>query len=309
MQYDVIGDIHGQLGKLERLLDTLGYRRTASSWVAPAGKRQAVFVGDLIDRGPQQVEVVDAVRRMVDAGDALCVLGNHEFNAIAFATPREEGSREFLRPRDEKNLRQHKEFLAQVGADSALHQELVDWFRTLPPALDLGAIRVVHAWWHEEHVRLVQQSLAGKPIDDVFLRAACNKGSVEYRAMEGLTKGLEIRLPEGASFKDKDDVTRHEVRVRWWDHSVRTYREAAQLREHVRASIPEAALPDDLRLTPHEGAPVFVGHYKMQNEPRPAAARVACVDYSAEDAGPLVCYCWQGESDLQAEHFVEVSGN
>lgn len=308
MQYDIIGDIHGQADKLEALFARLGYWEKHGSWVPPQG-HQAVFVGDLIDRGPQQVKVVDTVRRMVDAGHAHCVLGNHEFNAIAFATPLERGSSEFLRPRDEKNLRQHKEFLAQVGDDSALHQELVDWFRTLPPALDLGPIRVVHAWWHDEHVRLVQQRLAGTAIDDVFLRAACKKGSAEYRAMEGLTKGLEVALPEGVSFEDRDGAQRHEVRVRWWDHGVRTYREAAQLREHLRASIPDDALPGDLDLRPNEGTPVFVGHYKMQGEARPASARVACVDYSAEDEGPLVCYRWQGESDLQADHFVEVSGN
>ena len=85
MAYDIIGDIHGQADKLEALLRTLGYRDTAGAW--RHAERQAIFVGDFIDRGPAQVRSVNIVRRMVDAGAALAVMGNHELNAIAWHTP------------------------------------------------------------------------------------------------------------------------------------------------------------------------------------------------------------------------------
>ena len=96
MGYDVIGDIHGQADKLEALLRKLGYLHRASGWVPPHD-RQAVFLGDLIDRGPDQVKVVNAVRSMIDAGHARSVMGNHEFNAIGYATPRRDAPGEFLR--------------------------------------------------------------------------------------------------------------------------------------------------------------------------------------------------------------------
>lgn len=48
-----------------------------------------VFVGDYIDRGPDSLRVVELVRAMVDAGSAVALCGNHEFNAICFNTPRE----------------------------------------------------------------------------------------------------------------------------------------------------------------------------------------------------------------------------
>ncbi|MFN6994629.1 MAG: metallophosphoesterase, partial [Aquincola tertiaricarbonis] len=64
MGYDVIGDVHGQAGKLQALLRGLGYTPLHGSWRPPPG-RQAVFVGDLIDRGPEQVAVVNLVRAMV----------------------------------------------------------------------------------------------------------------------------------------------------------------------------------------------------------------------------------------------------
>lgn len=75
MGYDIIGGIHGYADKLETLLLKLGYRKRASAW--RHAERQAIFVGDFIDRGPFQVQTVSTVRRMVEAGTALAVWDNH----------------------------------------------------------------------------------------------------------------------------------------------------------------------------------------------------------------------------------------
>ncbi|MGP3774811.1 polynucleotide kinase-phosphatase [Streptomyces sp. SDT5-1] len=71
--FDIIGDIHGCASELETLLGTLGYVDGAH----PEG-RTAVFVGDLVDRGPDTPGVLRRVMGMVKAGTALCVPGNHE---------------------------------------------------------------------------------------------------------------------------------------------------------------------------------------------------------------------------------------
>ncbi|GED84191.1 polynucleotide kinase-phosphatase [Streptomyces sp. 6-11-2] len=71
--FDIIGDIHGCSAELEALLAKLGYADGAH----PEG-RTAVFVGDLVDRGPDSPGVLRRVMSMVEAGDALCVPGNHE---------------------------------------------------------------------------------------------------------------------------------------------------------------------------------------------------------------------------------------
>jgi len=97
LNYDVIGDIHGHADKLEQLLGRLGYSAKGRSFRAPQG-RQAVFLGDLIDRGPQQLRVLEIVREMVEAGDALCIMGNHEFNAVAYVTPDPLNPGDFYRP-------------------------------------------------------------------------------------------------------------------------------------------------------------------------------------------------------------------
>ena len=82
---DFIGDVHGCADKLLGLLRALGYDEHGRAFAHP--DRTAVFVGDLIDRGPQQVEVLNIVRSMVAAGSARALMGNHEFNAISYVTP------------------------------------------------------------------------------------------------------------------------------------------------------------------------------------------------------------------------------
>ncbi len=304
MGYDIIGDIHGQAGKLEALLRKLGYAQRGDSWVPPA-HRQAVFLGDLIDRGPEQVRVVNIVRSMIDAGHARSVMGNHEFNAIGYATPRRDERGGYLRAHSAKNTAQHAEFLRQVGEGSALHGELVDWFRTLPPTLDLGDIRVVHAWWHDPHVALVGARVPqGRPMDDEFLHEAYAKGSPPWQAMEGLTKGLEIRLPEGHTFVDHGGVERREVRTKWWHEAPRSYRDVAIVGEGQGDRVPDHPLPEDYAGAPVDGPPVFIGHYWMSGTPGLQSPKVACVDYSAAKSGPLVAYRWDGEEVLDAGRFV-----
>jgi hypothetical protein len=308
MAYDVIGDIHGQAGKLRALLRRMGYTQRGRGWVPPQ-RRQAVFVGDLIDRGPEQLEVLDIVRSMIDAGDALAVMGNHEFNAIGYVTPRPDEPGAFLRRHKPGNVRQHAEFLRQVGEGSARHREWVQWFRTLRPALDLGGIRVVHAWWHPAHVETVEKAWPqGQPMSDEFLHAAYDRARPEWAAMEGLTKGLEVSLPTGHSFFDQGGVERFEVRARWWLPEPGTLRDVAIVDEDQRHCVPDLPVPADYAAQPIGGAPVFVGHYWLTGLPGPQTPRLACLDYSAARDGPLVAYRWNGESELDAAAFIAAGG-
>jgi protein phosphatase len=75
--FDIIGDIHGCCNELEALLQKLGYVKEAVTYYHPEG-RKAVFLGDLVDRGPRILDTVKLVQSMVEAGTALCIPGNHE---------------------------------------------------------------------------------------------------------------------------------------------------------------------------------------------------------------------------------------
>jgi protein phosphatase len=77
--FDIIGDIHGCCDELEALLQKLGYEKDLGfpTYRHPEG-RKAIFLGDLVDRGPRILDTVKLVRNMVVAGTGFCILGNHE---------------------------------------------------------------------------------------------------------------------------------------------------------------------------------------------------------------------------------------
>ena len=75
--FDIIGDVHGCHDELITLLDALGYLTSQSPIAHPDGRR-VLFLGDLVDRGPASDRVLETAMDMVDAGSALCILGNHE---------------------------------------------------------------------------------------------------------------------------------------------------------------------------------------------------------------------------------------
>lgn len=303
--YDIIGDVHGQLGKLERLLAALGYRETQGAWRHPS--RQALFVGDLIDRGPHQVGTVHTVRKMVEAGAAQCILGNHEFNAIAWFTPDPDQPGEHLRSRSKPdNRRQHAAFLREVE-HTPQHAEIIDWFRTLPLWLDVGALRVVHACWHPPSLQWLQDQLpADRTLPHELVVQGSRRRHPAFRAIEAVCKGLEVALPDGVRFSDKDGRERHEARIRWWLPELASYRQAAIGPPELTSRIPDLPFPDALRPSPYQGPPVFFGHYWFTGTPQVLGDNLACLDYSAAKDGPLVAYRWDGESKLSSAKLVAV---
>jgi protein phosphatase len=118
--FDVIGDIHGCADELERLLGLLGYERDpANRWLYrhPQGRR-AIFLGDLVDRGPRILDTCRIVMAMTTAGAALCVPGNHDAKLLRK-----------LRGRDVQITHGLAETLAEIDALPPTERE------TLVPAL------------------------------------------------------------------------------------------------------------------------------------------------------------------------------
>ena len=105
MIIDIIGDIHGYADKLVGLLNQLGYEHNGQHFVPPTGHK-ALFIGDLIDRGSQQLATLEIVFAMIDAGVADAVMGNHEYNALAYATLNPHDKTEYLRTHNAIHKRQ-----------------------------------------------------------------------------------------------------------------------------------------------------------------------------------------------------------
>ena len=304
--YDIIGDIHGHSRSLEALLERLGYRHTAGLYRHPS--RTAIFLGDFIDRGEFQCEVIEIVRSMVDSGAALSVMGNHEFNAIAYYTPDHEAGG-YLRPHSEKNGKQHQAFLEACATTTAGYDDTINWFKTLPLWLDLGDLRIIHACWDRHEITAIQEFQDGdNHLGEELLRLSCRAGSWQFRAIETILKGKEIALKPGACFRDKDGNVRRNIRVRWWDRRATTYKDAFMGPESARTHIPEDEIVcDHLVDYSHAAAPVFLGHYWMEGVPVPLAPNIACLDYSvAKPGGRLVAYSWDGEQTLEAGKYVWV---
>lgn len=295
--YDVIGDVHGHADALEGLLVEMGYRRSGGVYRHP--ERQAVFLGDLIDRGPDQLRTLQLAREMVDDGSALIVMGNHEFNAIAWATRCGDGR--WAREHSEKNERQHRRFLAEVGDDTPSHRDWVEWFETIPLWLDLGGLRVVHACWHEASM----DALDGHTMGEIV---TADKGDTVDDAIEVILKGPEVKL-NGHSFTDSDGHDRYDARFRWWDSAATTLRTAAE----VPGGVPDhwIGIDDELNRDgslpePPTEVPVLFGHYWRTGTPKIHGPKAACLDYSIARGGALVAYRWSGEQDLTDEHLVAV---
>ena len=306
MAYDVIGDIHGHADRLEALLQMMGYHHRGGAWRHQ--DRTAIFVGDLIDRGPHQVRTLQIVRAMIDARSARATMGNHEFNAIAWATPDRVNNGHYLRPRHgdkgAKNRRQHDAFLADVREDTPEHREWIGWMAALPVWIEEPDFRVVHACWSPAQVEALKPFLnEANQLTTEAVEHASRKGHPAHTAIETLLKGEEVELPDGMSFRDKDGTERREIRTKWWDASLTTYRSACiglkpeyvpDLEIEGRTPIPE---PD---------RPTFIGHYWLNAAQglEPRSNRVACVDFSAGKGGPLVAYRFGGEPELFARNFV-----
>jgi hypothetical protein len=303
--FDVIGDLHGEYDKLVSLLTHMGYSEASGAWRHP--ERTAIFVGDLIDRGPKQLATVELVRGMVASGSARCVLGNHEFNAIAWVTPDPEHPGKFLRDHHKPGNRQQHQAFLDVVEGTPRQKDITDWFKTLPLWLDLAGLRVVHACWHEESMDVLRPLLSlNQTLTDEAIVLGSRKGHPVYEAIEVVCKGVEVPLPEGISYQDKEGKVRHEVRVRWWLPDVAKFRDAAIVSPGNEAMIPDAPLPAEWKGHRYAGPPVFFGHYWFTGTPEVISAQFACLDYSVAKGGPLVAYRWDGEAELSSEKMVWV---
>lgn len=311
MAYDLIGDIHGHATKLEALLLKMGYVPSGLGYKAPPG-RQAILLGDLIDRGPEQMRVLAIARSMIDSGDARSIMGNHEFNAIGFATPDPATEGECLRPnrgessKCQKNRLQHAEFLAQVGEGSKEHMAWVEWFKTLPPFLDLGGLRAVHGCWDDEAVQVLKDAgwNDGRALDDDLLFASYEGSSRIKWARELLTCGLELPLPDGGFILDKAGHRHRNVRIANWRDWAEEIHEVAIVPKGQEEQLKGMEWPAELVISAIEGSPIFVGHHWFNGHPMIESPKLACLDWSAAANGPLVAYRWDGEAELSNDKLV-----
>jgi len=299
-----IGDIHGHAPTLLALLAQLGWKQGGGRLLNPGGQR-LVLVGDLIDRGPQNLRTVEIVRDLVERGDALCVMGNHEFNAVQFHTENPAIPGEYLRPRSEKNIHQHRAVLEEIERRPGDWNDMLGWFRQLPLALQGKNWRCVHACWHPEHLAALERRGEGWYLPEARWADAARRGNPEHLAVETVLKGPEYTLPEGGFFLDKDGNRRTEARIRWWARNPDRLSEALLFQRMPEGLDPDAAYENPGHPSyPEDDHPVFFGHYWRSGPVEPERPNAACLDYSIGKGDRLVGYRHRGEASLRPDNFV-----
>ena len=307
--YDLIGDVHGCVDALERLLATLGYRLQDGIW--RHSRRMAVFLGDLVDRGPRIRDALHRVRDMVDAGQALCIMGNHEFNALGWSTPAPPGSgRQFVREHSARHARLNKETLEQFADYPQEWRGFLDWFYELPLFIDAGHFRVVHACWDAGLIESLRTQFPDGRIDRHFLQASAVPGSFANTVLDRLLRGTDMRLPHGMTLTSDDGFTRAHFRTKFWEEDPQTYGDIVfqpDALPELAAQTPLSELQKSQLLNYGADEPLlFVGHYWRSGKPAPIRPNLACLDYSAVLNGKLVAYRLDQETRLDPKKFVWV---
>jgi protein phosphatase len=167
--FDIIGDVHGCADELEALLSKLGY---LVSWygdseerdctVVPPQGRRAIFVGDLVDRGPRTPHVLRLVHAMVTGGTAFCVPGNHDAKFLRW-----------LHGRNVKLTHGLAESTAQMERETPRFRERMKRFIDSLVShlwLDGGRLVIAHAGIREEMIgrssgAVREFCLYGEPVD------------------------------------------------------------------------------------------------------------------------------------------------
>ncbi|WP_306751518.1 metallophosphoesterase [Paracoccus actinidiae] len=292
--FTIIPDIHAD------------WRRLEASLSMAAGTKPA-FLGDFIDAGKGDMEqaddrrVLQRVRGLIDGDQAIAIMGNHELNAILFHRRGADGQP--LRAQTKKNAGQHASFIEAIGVETPEALAWTDWFlEALPLWYDRQGLKLVHACWFEPEIELIRVRRPDGRLRPEDLPEIAREDTDFGRAVKLITSGREVALPRGVSFLDKRGDRRQDVRLAWWRQD-KTWRDAA-LSVPDRSSLPDSPLPGDIVTPAHPAgaAPVFVGHYKMDGQPRVESKHVLCLDYPAT---PCV-YRWSGETQIDPTRLQEI---
>ena len=220
---DIVGDVHGEIDPLLSLMHHLGYDEHGSH----PDNRKLVFVGDLTDRGPDSLAVVNLVQALTERQLAQCVLGNHELNILLDQRKYDNGwfyGEEFS---------DNGYIVPQALANSASRDRVLKFFQSLPIALEREDLRVIHACWNSAMIQSLEEtkdaiSLINQHADLITKRTE-HSGfdqvdiSLEHQnqnPVRRLTSGPEERIPAPFFASGK---TRHEQRIQWWNDYNETF--------------------------------------------------------------------------------------
>lgn len=298
---DLIGDIHGHADGLLKLLDRLGYIHGKH----PDG-RKALFLGDIVNRGPENARTLSIVRSMVEDGTATALMGNHEFALIGYS---KKVRNRFLRAHNDAHNLYQANFIREFPYGSESYRNAIRFFEKMPIYFKNNDFIAVHACWSPEAARLCRPYLKSDNALKEKAYQVIGPGGDKCvgRAVEILLKGPAYRLPAGVDYVGADGKRGSLSRVFWWhardrDLPVPDWMDkgdqfAHKLEEHHK--IEAYNLRDRFA---YEGRkPVFIGHYNLLREPALLAPNVACLNFKYR----FMAYRWnEGDKALDPAKLV-----
>ncbi|MEI6090817.1 MAG: metallophosphoesterase [bacterium] len=300
--FDLIGDIHGYADELAALLLKMGY--VCRDGVYSHSTRTALFIGDYIDRGPKIRETLAIVKSMVDSGNAIALLGNHEYNALCYYYQNPDGS--YLREHNKKNAGQVHQTLKQFENHPAEYKAYLDWFLTLPLYYESANFRAVHACWDNASIEVLRSKLPDDRLTEELLRESTVEDTPFYNAIDITLKGKEITLPVENSYTDIDGQKRREIRLRWWDDPLElTFASASVVPiENLPEDSIHHAISHNSEYYNESEKIVFFGHYGLEDDPKAFRHNVFCLDYGIAKDGKLVAYRLDDETEVDNSKIV-----
>lgn len=185
----IVGDVHGEIEALELLLERLERAPDAES-------RTYVFVGDLVDRGPNSLAVVRRVADLIARGRAVATLGNHELNILL--GDRKEGNGWFFGHSDHAQLAGRAVPFDSAQATPAERDEVLQVLRSFPLVLERPDVRVVHAGYSP---RALQQLPAEG--DPAKLSRAAEQAARDDLMARGVPAAASAERAEFAALRDQ----------------------------------------------------------------------------------------------------------
>ena len=249
--FDIIGDVHGHASLLLELLEILGYEKNKGTFFHPLGHK-IIFVGDLINRGPDTTKVLEIVQSLHSKKQAFAVLGNHEFRLI-------------------------QQFIKDPKRVDPKIKPFIPWIRSLPLFLEFRELRVVHAAWHFSSIEKLKNQSAE---DTNFIRSTFETMSEFGQAIDIILRGITVPIPNELNYFDRFGIQRKKARIRWWeggknkiDGSNFFPKSKTLLTESLTMKSPEIR-----QEYTHKERPLFLGHYCLPVDEPKVIKNVVCVD-------------------------------
>ncbi|WP_170272582.1 metallophosphoesterase [Litorivicinus lipolyticus] len=296
---DLIGDVHGCGQSLGRLLRKLGYEYRDGAY--RHSERHAVFIGDLMDRGPRVRLACQIARAMVEAGNATWILGNHEIDVMGLVLG--DGIEPYL---DHTKRRLGKAAATFNSIPGPELLSLCQWLQDCPLWLEQADFRAVHACWDDHAVARIRTVAPDGIIARQHFGQLYRSGELQ-RAVSRLVRGPSLPLPNGQSMVSRDGTARKSFRVAFWLDEPDTLGDLVFQPDPLPPGVAEqplngtirAGLPSYASNQPH----LFFGHYWRRGRPAPLAENVMCLDYSAVLREKLVAYRHRPGQALIADQF------